>query len=69
MDLFMDAIEEGSLTAYSYQDDEFTLPVTVKDIEGRGGAKTDTVQMQRSDPPYDTYDTIIARDRSSGGSR
>ena len=64
IDLLMDAVEEGSLTAYSYMDDEFTLPLTVKDIESRGGSRTDTVQMQRPDPPYDTYDTVIARDFS-----
>jgi gliding motility associated protien GldN len=64
IDLLMDAINEGSLTAYSYMDDEFTLPLTVKDIESRGGARVDTVQLQHPDPPYDTYDTIIARDFS-----
>jgi gliding motility associated protien GldN len=64
IDLLMDAVEEGSLTAYSYVDDEFTLPLTMKDIESRGGARTDTVQMQRPDPPYDTYDTVIAREFS-----
>jgi gliding motility associated protien GldN len=64
IDLLMDAIEEGSLTAYSYMDDEFTLPLTVKDIESRGGSRIDTVQMQRPDPPYDSYDTVIARDFS-----
>lgn len=63
-DVLMDAIEEGSLTAYSYVDDEFTLPLTMKDIESRGGARTDTVQMQRPDPPYDSYDTVIAREFS-----
>ena len=64
IDLLMDAIEEGSLTAYSYVDDEFTLPLTMKDIESRGGSRTDTVQMQRPDPPYDSYDTVIAREFS-----
>ena len=64
IDVFMDAIEEGSLTAYSYVDDEFTLPLTTKEIVSRGGARTDTVQMQRPDPPYDTYDTVIAREFS-----
>jgi gliding motility associated protien GldN len=64
IDLLMDAIHEGSLTAYSYMDDEFTLPLTEKDIEARGGARTDTVQLQHPDPPYDTYDTIVARDFS-----
>ncbi len=64
IDLLMDAVEEGSLTAYSYADDEFTLPLTMKDIISRGGARIDTVQMQRPDPPYDTYDTVIAREFS-----
>jgi gliding motility associated protien GldN len=64
IDLIMDAIQEGSLTAYSFQDDEFTLPLTVKEIESRGGSRTDTVQMTRPDPPYDTYDTVIAREFS-----
>ena len=63
-DLLMDAVQEGSLTAYSYVDDEFTAPLTMKEIETRGGARTDTVQMQRPDPPYDSYDTVVARDFS-----
>ena len=64
VDVIMDAIEEGSLTAYSYVDDEFTLPYTTKEIMSHGGARTDTVQMQRPDPPYDSYDTIVAREFS-----
>ncbi len=63
-DLLMDAVQEGSLTAYSYVDDEFIAPLTMKEIETRGGARTDTVQMQRPDPPYDSYDTVVARDFS-----
>ncbi len=64
VDVIMDAIEEGSLTAYSYVDDEFTLPLTTKEILSHGGARTDTVQMQRPDPPYDSYDTVVAREFS-----
>lgn len=64
VDVIMDAIAEGSLTAYSFQDDEFTLPITMKEIESRGGARTDTMKMSRPDPPYDEFDTIIARDFS-----
>lgn len=64
MDVMMDAIEEGSLTAYSFQDDEFTSPITIKEIQARGGARTDTMKMMRPDPPYDEYDTIIAREFS-----
>jgi len=36
MDVMMDAVEEGSLTAYSFQDDEFTSPITIKEIQARG---------------------------------
>jgi len=64
VDLLMDAISEGSLTAYSSTDDEFTAPVTMKEIEAKGGSRTDTVKMQRPDPPYDEYDTIIAKEFS-----
>jgi gliding motility associated protien GldN len=61
MDLFMDAITEGSLTAYGYEDDEFTMPITLDAIKGRGGSRTDTVQMTRDFPPYDPFDTVITR--------
>jgi len=64
IDVMMDAVEEGSLTAYSFQDDEFTSPITLKEIKARGGARTDTMKMMRPDPPYDEYDTIIAREFS-----
>lgn len=64
IDLLIDAIKEGSLTAYSSDDDEFTLPVTMDAVSAKGGARTDTVKMQRPDPPYDEYDTIIKREFS-----
>ena len=64
IDVVMDAITEGSLTAYGYQDDQFTLPITLKEIESRGGARTDTTKMQRPDPPYDEFDTVIVREFS-----
>ena len=61
MDVIYSALKEGSLTAYGYEDDEFTKVITLKEVESHGGARTDTVQMTRPDPPYDSYDTIIAR--------
>ena len=64
IDLILDAVKEGSLTAYSADDDEFTLPVDMMAISSKGGARTDTVKMQRPDPPYDEYDTIIKREFS-----
>ncbi len=65
IDLFLDAIKEGTLTAYDATSDEFILPTTMNEVMAKGGARTDTVQMQRPDPPYDTYDTVIAKEFSS----
>lgn len=64
IDVLIDAISEGSLTAYGTADDEFVLPVTMKEVESKGGARTDTMKMMRPDPPYDEYDTVIAREFS-----
>ncbi len=64
IDVIMDAVAEGSLTAYGTTDDEFVTPTTMKEVESRGGARTDTMKMMRPDPPYDEYDTIIAREFS-----
>ncbi len=64
IDLCLTAIKEGSLTAYSTVDDEFTLPATMNEVESKGGARRDTVKMQRPDPPYDEYDTVIAMEFS-----
>lgn len=64
IDLVLDAVKEGSLTAYSWQDDEFTVPMTLKEIEERGGARLDTQHLQRPDPPYDAYDTVISKEFS-----
>jgi gliding motility associated protien GldN len=62
IDVVIDAIQEGSLTAYNYEDDEFTKPLTFKEIEKRGGSRIDTTRLTRPDPPYDEYDTVIARE-------
>ncbi len=65
IDLLMDAVEEGTLTAYNpvgeagTPDDEFTLPMTQDELKKVGGSHTDTIQKARPDPPYDTYDTTI----------
>ena len=62
VDVLLNATKEGTLTAYNFLDDEFTLPITMKEIEGRGGARVDTQRLMRSEPPYDEYDTVIAKD-------
>ncbi len=62
IDVLMDATKEGTLTAYNFTDDEFTLPITMKEIETQGGAKSDTQKLMRPDPPYDEYDTLITKE-------
>jgi gliding motility associated protien GldN len=58
----MNAVKEGSLTAYDYQKDEFELPITFKEIETKGGARLDTQKLSRPDPPYEEFDTVINKD-------
>ncbi len=65
IDLMLNAVKEGTLTAYNFDNDEFVLPITLKEVTGRGGSRIDTVQMQRPDPPYDSYDTVISKEFSS----
>jgi gliding motility associated protien GldN len=58
--VIMDALKEGTLTAYdaSSPTDEFLVPIHYQELMQRL-ERTETVQMQRADPPYDYYDTII----------
>jgi gliding motility associated protien GldN len=60
IDVLMDALQDGAITAYSFVDDQWTTPMTEKEIEAQGGARVDTQQLTHSEPPYDTYDTVIA---------
>ncbi|MBT8196712.1 MAG: gliding motility protein GldN [Bacteroidia bacterium] len=64
IDVIMDAVEEGTLTAYSSIDDEFTLQLTKDEIEKVGGAGVDSTQITDPDPPYLTRDTVIKREFS-----
>ena len=60
MTVLMDALKEGTITAYAVTPtDEFTTPLTYQEIMGRL-EKSDTVQLPRSYPPYDLFDTVIA---------
>jgi len=66
IDILLDAIRTGSLTAYdATESDEFILPTTMEGVTARGGSRIDTVKMQRPDPPYDEYDTVIVKEFSS----
>jgi len=62
IDVLMSATKEGTLTAYDYMNDDFLLPITMKQVEERGGSRVDTQRLTRPDPPYDEYDTVIAKD-------
>jgi gliding motility associated protien GldN len=60
MTVIMEALKDGSLTAYdaTSSTDEFNLPLTYQEIISKYD-KTDTIQKQSPNPPYATYDTVI----------
>jgi len=62
MQVIMDALKEGSVIAYdaSLPTDEFTTPLSYQELLNTL-ERTDTLQLQRTYPPYDWYDTIIKR--------
>ena len=61
VEVVMDAIEEGSLTAYTTLDDEFTTPMTLEEFKKIGGAGMDTIPITDPDPPYLTHDSAISK--------
>ena len=56
--VIVEAVQEGSLTAYDVQDDEFTLTLTKAEIE-KQLMRIDTEYIENPDPPYDLQMTII----------
>lgn len=66
MTIMMDAIKEGSLTAYDATSptDEFIAPMSYKELM-QNVEKADTQQMQRPNPPYDFFDTVIVKKLST----
>ena len=62
MTVIMDALKEGSITAYdaSLPTDEFTTPLNYGELLNTL-ERSDTVQFQRTYAPYDWYDTIIKK--------
>ncbi len=62
MQVIMDALKEGSLTAYDISStDEFLVPLTFNEVVTR---QIDTIhtRLTRPYPPYDEYDTVIYSD-------
>jgi len=62
MTVLIDALKEGSMTAYdaSSTTDEFIIPMSYKEIMAKV-EKADTTQFQRDYPPYEFYDTVIIK--------
>lgn len=60
MTVLMDAIKEGTLTAYdaSSPTDEFITPLSYKELMSKL-EKADSTQLQRDYPPYDYFDTVL----------
>ncbi|MCD4681184.1 MAG: gliding motility protein GldN [Bacteroidales bacterium] len=58
--IIMDAMKEGSITAYdpNTPTDEFLVPLTYEEIMTKLD-RYDSTSMQRFYPPYDWYDTVI----------
>lgn len=61
IDVIMDAVTEGSITAYSPNEDEFTMPLTKEELLKVGNAGLDSTTYTDPDPPYDVHDTVIQR--------
>lgn len=61
IDVFFDAVEEGTLTAYATIDDEFTVPMTKEQLDKVGGAGIDSTTYTDPNPPYNQIDTVIVR--------
>lgn len=59
MNLFLDKVFKDSIIAYDvFEGDLATSPVNGKDLY-KILNRTDTIKQKRTEPPYDTYDTII----------
>lgn len=56
--VIVEAVREGSLTAYDPLDDEFTITLTKAEIE-RKLSYVDTQYIESPDPPYDLVMTLI----------
>ncbi|HSG68703.1 MAG TPA: gliding motility protein GldN, partial [Bacteroidales bacterium] len=59
MQIIMDGLKEGSITAYDISaTDEFLVPLTYQEVVSR---QVDTINqvLQRPYPPYEEYDTVI----------
>jgi gliding motility associated protien GldN len=58
--VLLKAIEEGTITAFRAEDDEFLIPYTYQEFIG-SMADTQHLTLIRTEPPYDPYDTTILK--------
>lgn len=56
--VLIDAIREGSITAYDPGNDEFVIPLTPEQLF-TNLERVQTITMQRPTPPYDMFDTTL----------
>ena len=56
----MKAIEEGTITAYNGENDEFLIPLSYQEFMA-GMADTEHKTLNRLTPPYDSYDTMVIK--------
>ena len=62
INVLVDGMKEGTLTAYSTVDDEFTTPITFEGVQKKFGASLDTQIVVDPDPPYASHETVVAKD-------
>jgi len=60
MQMILNGLKEGTITAYSPTNDEFTKPLTTEEMYAQF-ERTDTVQIENVDFPGTYYDTVIKR--------
>lgn len=58
MQVIYDGVKEGTLTAYGAENDEFLTPISLTELMKQLD-KERKVTLQRNEPPYDEYDSII----------
>lgn len=58
MQVIMDGIAEGTIRPFSVDADDFSIPVDPEVLLSNLD-RTETITMERPDPPYDEFDTTI----------
>mgnify|MGYP001378674052 CR=1 FL=1 len=60
MQIIMDGLKEGTITAYSALSDQFLVPNTYKELMDQLQS-TKSMTLKRPYEPYDDYDTVITK--------